>query len=127
MRMRPRGSAAALWLPPIALMVLIFVLSAMPSDDVDRGLAHLVLRKAAHFTEYALLTALWWRALRTRLTDSTAIVAALAISIGYAITDEIHQTFVDGRTGTPVDVLLDTAGAATGAATVARRRRKVAA
>lgn len=123
--MRERGRAAATWLPPIALMALIFALSAMPSDDLDRGLVRLILRKAAHFTEYALLTALWWRALRTRTTDSAALVTAIAIAVGYAITDEIHQTFVDGRTGSPVDVLIDTAGAATAAALVARRRRKV--
>lgn len=123
--MRERGRAAATWLPPIALMALIFALSGMPSDDLDRGLVRLILRKAAHFTEYALLTALWWRALRTRTTDSAALVTAIAIAVGYAITDEIHQTFVDGRTGSPVDVLIDTAGAATAAALVARRRRKV--
>ena len=123
--MRRRRSAAALWLPPIALMALIFALSATSSDDVDRGLLYLIARKAAHFTEYALLTALWWRALKTRTTDSAALVAAFAIAVGYAITDEIHQTFVEGRTGSPVDVLIDTAGAATAAALVARRRRKV--
>jgi len=127
MRMRHRGSAAALWLPPIALMALIFALSAMPTDDVDRGLAHLLLRKAAHFTEYALLAALWWRALRSRVTESTAMLAALAIAVGYAITDEIHQTFVDGRIGSPVDVLIDSAGAATGIALATRRGRRVAA
>lgn len=127
MRMRRRGSAAALWLPPIALMTLIFALSAMPSDDVDHGLAYLVVRKTAHFTEYALLAALWWRALRSRFTDPTAMRAALAIAIGYAITDEFHQTFVDGRNGSPVDVLIDAAGAATGVAIAARRRRRVAA
>ena len=122
--MGPRGKAAALWLPPIALMVLIFALSAMPSDDVDHGPVYLILRKAAHFTEYALLAALWWRALRTRMADSAALAAAFAIAVGYSITDEIHQTFVDGRTGSPVDVLIDTAGAATAVALAARRRRK---
>lgn len=121
-----RGGAAALWLPPIALMALIFALSAMPSDDVDRGLLYVIARKAAHFGEYALLTALWWRALRTRTTQSAALAAAVAIAVGYAITDEIHQTFVDGRTGSPVDVLIDTAGAATAAAVLAVRGRRKA-
>ena len=36
----------------------------------------------------------------------------MAISARYAATDEFHQTFVDGRTGTPVDVLIDSAGIA---------------
>ena len=126
MPVRQRGGAVALWLPPIALMAVIFGLSAMSSDDVDRGVLYVIGRKAAHFSEYALLTALWWRALRTRTTDSAAVVGAVAIAVGYAITDEIHQTFVDGRTGTPVDVLIDTAGAVTAAALIHRRRRVAA-
>ena len=35
-----------------------------------------------------------------------------AISLVYAVTDEFHQTFVDGRNGTPVDVLIDSIGIA---------------
>ena len=121
--MARRGGATALWLPPIALMALIFGLSAIPSGDEDHGVLYLIVRKGAHFSEYALLTALWWRALRTRVTESAALAAAVAIAVGYAVTDEIHQTFVEGRIGTPVDVLIDSAGAATAAALVARRRK----
>ena len=69
--------ALSIWLPPLALMGLIFVLSAMPSDDVDRGLAYFLGRKLAHFTEYALLTALWWRALRTGLATRAAVVLSV--------------------------------------------------
>ena len=124
--MARRGGAAALWLPPIALMALIFGLSSIPSGDEDHGVLYLLVRKGLHFTEYALLTALWWRALRSRMTESAALAAAVAIAVGYAITDEIHQTFVDGRIGTPVDVLIDGAGAATAAALLVRRRRVTA-
>ena len=108
--MREMGRAAGLWLPPLALMALIFALSSMPSDDPDRGLAHLLLRKTAHFTEYALLAALWWRALRTRVEARTALIAAFSIAAAYAVTDEIHQTFVETRVGSPVDVLIDSPG-----------------
>jgi VanZ family protein len=120
-----RGGSAALWLPPIALMALIFGLSAMPTDDVDHGVLYLIVRKAAHFGEYALLTALWWRALRSRTADPAALAGAVAIAVVYAITDEFHQTFVDGRTGSPVDVLIDAGGAATAALLISRYRRKV--
>lgn len=114
----------AVWLPPVALMGLIFVLSGIPSDDVDRGLAYFLGRKVAHFTEYALLTALWWRALRTRLAARAAVLLAVVISVAYAATDEAHQLSVDGRHGTPVDVLIDTAGAVTAATLIVRRRRR---
>ena len=36
--------------------------------------------------------------------------------LAYAVTDEIHQAFVPGRACAPMDVLIDSAGAATGAA-----------
>jgi VanZ family protein len=125
MPVRERARTAALWLAPIALMAVIFAMSAMTSDETDHGVVYLLLRKSAHFAEYALLTVLWWRALRTRTAESTALVAAFVIAVGYAITDEIHQTSVEGRIGSPLDVLIDSAGAATAATLAARRRRKV--
>ena len=123
--MRERARAAAPWLPPLALMALIFVLSAIPSDDVDRGWLLLVARKVAHFSEYALLTVLWWRALSTRMAESRAVLLAVVIAVAYSITDEYHQTFVDGRVGAATDVLIDAAGAVSAAALIllARRRR----
>lgn len=116
--------ATAPFLPALALMALIFAFSAMPSDDPDKGLLVLLARKATHFGEYFLLTGLWWWALSTRLGDERALLPALAIAIGYAITDEIHQTLVDGRVGTWRDVLIDSAGALTATWLIARRNRR---
>jgi len=113
---------AALWLPPLLLMALIFALSAMPGDDVDRGLLYFLGRKLVHFLEYALLLGLWWRALRTRVPLRTAVGVAFAISVAYAVSDELHQLTVEDRTGTPRDVAIDTAGAAAAAALILRRR-----
>jgi VanZ family protein len=115
-------SRPLIWLPPLALMGLIFYLSAQP--DLSSGLGNwdLVLRKCAHMTEYAVLTFLWWRALATTATSPrNALALAYAISVAYAMTDEFHQTFVTGRHGSPVDVLIDAVGAAIGAAFVLRR------
>jgi VanZ family protein len=117
---------AALLLPPLLAMGLIFLLSAQPSDPVDRAWWDVLLRKLAHFTEYAVLTALWWRALRG-FGARFPLALAIAISLGYAATDELHQTFVDGRRGTPVDVLIDSAGIATAATVIALRRLRAAA
>ncbi len=41
-------------------------------------------------------------------------VVAWALATIYASTDEIHQTFVPGRAGMPIDVLLDSAGVLVG-------------
>ena len=94
---------------------------------MDKGILEFVARKLAHFTEYALLTLLWWRALRGRGSASRVLAAAVAIAVAYAITDEYHQTFVEGRVGAVTDVLIDSAGALVAALLIARSRRPVAA
>lgn len=113
--MRNALRAAAPFAAPIALMALIFAFSAMPSDNEHHSTLMFVMRKLAHFSEYFALTALWWWALKGRIGGQRALLPAAAIAFGYAITDELHQTFVSGRTGTPRDVLIDAAGILTAA------------
>src|SRR3954469_3662679 len=111
------------WAPPIALMAVIFVLSAQADLNSGLGTIDLIGRKIIHASEYALLCFLWWRALRTVTAPRTAIVLALAIAVTYAGSDELHQRSVHGRHGTPVDVLIDAAGATVAAALIHRKRR----
>ena len=91
--------------PPLVLMAIIFFLSAQPDLNSGLGTWDIVLRKLAHMVEYGLLWFLWWRALGYRHRT-----AAIAIAIGYAISDEFHQGFVDGRHGSPRDVAIDAIG-----------------
>jgi VanZ family protein len=100
-----------LWLPPIAVMGLIFFLSAQPDLSSGLGSWDLVLRKLAHATVFGVLCLLWCRALRTTAPDARAFTAAWLLTLAYAVSDEWHQTFVTGRHGAPVDVLIDAAGA----------------
>jgi VanZ like protein len=109
--------------PPLLVMATIFFLSAQTSSG-EHTFFDLLLRKLGHITEYAVLTLCWWRAVRglgLARDNRTAIVLAVSISLTYAVTDEFHQTFVQGRHGTPVDVLIDAIGM-TLAALYARRR-----
>jgi VanZ family protein len=115
-----------LWLPPLLLMGVIFFFSAQPSLDSGLGVIDLIGRKLLHFAEYALLCFLWWRLLRTQLPERRAALAAFLIASLYAATDELHQSFVDGRNGTPVDWAIDSAGAALVALRVGARRRAAA-
>ena len=98
------------FLPPIALMGVIFVLSAQPDLSTGLGFWDLLLRKLAHLSVYALLTLLWWRALAPVTRNPLAWAALIAFL--YAISDEFHQTSVAGRHGSPVDVAIDSAGIA---------------
>ena len=101
-----------LWLPPLLLMGVIFFLSAQPSLDSGLGVIDQVGRKLIHFAEYALLCFLWWRALVTVTSPGRAALFAFLLASGYAATDEYHQTFVEGRHGSPIDWAIDSAGAA---------------
>jgi VanZ family protein len=109
------------WIPVVLWAAVIFTLSSVPDLGTGLGTWDTVLRKIAHTAEYALLGALVFRATR-RPTAALLIASALAflITSAYAGTDEIHQTFVAGRHGSPVDWLIDTAGAAIGIAIAAR-------
>src|ERR687888_2190157 len=109
------------WAPPVALMGVIFVLSAQPDLSTGLGVWDYILRKLVHISEYAVLCLLWWRALREVGPERRALTVAVLISFAYACTDEFHQTFVHGRHGTPVDVGIDSIGLAAAALLVLRR------
>lgn len=128
------------WLPVFVWMGLIFTASAdgqsaqrssriiepvlrwlfpqMPDETI--GLIVFLVRKCAHVTEYAVLALLVWRAWRQPIRDDPRpwqwreAWFALIWVLLYATTDEVHQSFVPSRQGSPWDVLLDTAGAAMG-------------
>jgi VanZ family protein len=107
-------AAVRLWGPVVAWAVLIFVLSSIPGLGTGLGTWDVVLRKIAHATEYAILAALLVRALRRPGW-------AVALAIAYSISDEVHQSFVSGRHGSPVDVGIDAVGVMVGALLAARR------
>ena len=76
---------------------------------------HFLARKAAHVTEYAILTGLLFRALRGSMVGFWRRAAiALIPALIFAPTDEFHQSFVPSRTASPIDVLIDYSGAILG-------------
>ena len=105
----PTSAALRLWAPVVVWAAVIFAFSSISDLGTGLGTWDLVLRKLAHGAEFAVLGALLLRALGEELP-------ALAAGIGYAVTDELHQHFVSGRVGAPLDVLIDSAGVALGIA-----------
>ena len=102
------------WGPVVAWAALIFVLSSIPDLGTGLGGWDLALRKLAHTTEFAILGALLVRAL-----DRPGW--AVALGVAYAVSDELHQSFVPGREGSPVDVAFDLVGVVIGVVLAARR------
>lgn len=102
----PRGSRLLVplirWLAP-----------GLPAEEVEEIV--FLLRKVAHFVEFAVLSVLLWRALAGRDAGEwrwkTAGLALLWTAV-YAASDEFHQMFVPTRLASVKDVLIDTAGGA---------------
>jgi VanZ family protein len=103
----PASRALSLWLPVVVRAAVIFAFSSIPSLSTGLGTWDTILRKAAHMAEYAILGALLLRALGRELP-------ALFLGLAYAVTDEIHQHFVEGRHASPIDVAIDGVGVAIG-------------
>ena len=93
--------------PPLAVMALIFALSAQPDLNSGLGVWDTILRKLGHMTIYAVL----WLAL-ARAFDWRRPLLAAAIALAYACSDEWHQSCVEGRHGAPIDVAIDACGIA---------------
>jgi len=99
------------WLLVFLWCGVIYYLSSVPSlrsdfsDNTD-----LVLRKFAHITEFAILTALFFRAAFQSFDKKRALLYAVLFAVTFAVTDEYHQTFVLGRSGNLRDVFIDSLG-----------------
>ncbi|HEY0005300.1 MAG TPA: VanZ family protein [Pyrinomonadaceae bacterium] len=80
------------------------------------ALVHLLVRKAAHFTEYAVLALLAARAFMgssQELLRRRWFFVSLLLVIVYALSDEFHQSFVPSRTASVYDSLIDMIGGLT--------------
>ena len=121
----------------VATMIIIFLFSAQVAEDsrnISNEVGNMVeyllsvfkwlfsdglilwikthIRKIAHFTAYTLLGGfLLATFLNIKIKKiSTKILFSASTGLFYSITDEIHQLFVEGRSGQISDVILDFAG-----------------
>ena len=81
-----------------------------------------IVRKVAHFSIYMILAIFTYMFIEELNIKSKSekerlrknILYTCIFCIIYAIFDEIHQIYVPGRTGKPIDVIIDTLGACMG-------------
>jgi VanZ family protein len=92
-------------------MAAIFWASAQTYDGHEMAWWEITGRTLGHFAGYALLAAAWAWALPGRLPRR--LLLAAGISFLYAVSDEYHQSFVEGRTASADDVAIDSLGIAT--------------
>ncbi len=106
------------YLPAFLWMALIFYLSSISGlkTGVESIAIEILIRKIAHLFVYFILTLLIWRVLKRRwkISFNKKIFICLFLVLLYAISDEVHQYFVDNRAGRVVDVLIDGLGSIIG-------------
>lgn len=82
---------------------------------------HLIVRKLAHFSEYAILGVLAARAFRA--SPRWFLISAVLVVV-YALLDEYHQSFVPSRTASVFDSFIDMAGGMSALIFISRKRTK---
>jgi VanZ family protein len=98
------------WGPVILWMVVIFTFSSIPNLKTDLREDY-ILRKIAHVLEFAILTFLLIQGLKQeKLNYKKVVLYSLIFALFYALTDEYHQTFVEGRQGSFRDAGIDSIG-----------------
>ena len=92
-------------------MGAIYLLSDQPKTGIPSfGVWDALVKKGAHFLAYAVLSVLAWRLFRE---GQRPYLWAFLLTVLYAISDEYHQSYIPGRNGTLIDVLIDSLGGVT--------------
>lgn len=102
------------WFPSIIFMALIFYLSSRQKVSISNQYwLNFVFFKTLHMIGYAFFQLLNFRAtfsIKRYQSSRKILFLSVIISFLYAVSDEIHQTFVPTRSGTIRDVFIDTIG-----------------
>jgi len=102
---------ARYWLPVVAYVALIFVLSAQPGLNPPVRFQN--SDKLLHLLEYGVLGLLFARALRASMPARSWLftsLLALGVGLGIGACDEYFQSFIPGRDSTVFDWLADGTG-----------------
>ena len=101
----------------ILVCICIFLFSNQPGVESTKLASNLFVRKLGHFSEYAILGFFAFayfsnifRIGKEKIQFKTTFFTSFLFCFSYAISDEFHQTFVIGRDGNFMDVLIDSGG-----------------
>ena len=121
------------WWPSALLMLAIFLASSRPADQIpDFGVWDRAIKKTGHMVGFGLLALAYQHGIastrpirgtelarrtrasgKPRLQSTRTALLAWMLAVAYAVTDELHQSYVPGRAASALDVFLfDSLGAA---------------
>lgn len=100
------------WIPSILYALVIFFLSSRQRISITHQfIFDFAIFKSIHMIEYAIFFLINYRAFFNTLNNkSYARLGAFFITIIYALSDELHQTFIPTREGKLRDIGFDTIG-----------------
>lgn len=109
------GSASSDLSSGILAMLLNFIDQVAPNLELNVESFHTFVRKNAHFMAYLFLSLLSLNAWKSSgYRGWRQLFLGFGMCVLFAATDEIHQLFIEGRSGEVRDVLIDSTGAAVG-------------
>jgi len=121
------GSTSALSASHTSVLLRVFLWIFPQASEATLATIHFLLRKAGHFTEYAILALLAARALRTsyrKLLRQRWFWLSFLLVVVYALGDEFHQSFVPSRTASIYDSMIDMLGGLTALALLTIRKHR---
>jgi VanZ family protein len=103
-RMQKLVSFLKAWGPALVIMTIIFISSSRPESLLpDFHWADKLVYKTGHILGYGLLALSYWKGLEMRPGRQAV---ALTLAVAYGFTDELHQSFVPGRTASWMDLFV---------------------
>jgi VanZ family protein len=106
----------------IAYCTLIFLLSHQSTLPMPLAFPH--QDKLSHLLAYAVMAVLVWRTFSHHLSAyQTLAFVTVAFCSFYGVTDEYHQSFIEGRNSDIADWFADTLGAVIAAAVMGYQYR----
>lgn len=96
-------------LPVVLLMAVMFGLSSMNNIQTHTAVPDNTLKNIAHASEYLILTLITHRFFK-KTQARTSVIATIIVVALFAVSDEIHQSFVPTRTSSIGDLLMDYTG-----------------
>lgn len=95
--------------------MIVHTVSTSLHVNMSQVVMTFIVRKSAHITAYFILGILMFNVIKDfKLNAKHAVLVSVALSFLYAVTDEFHQLFVQGRSCELRDVMIDTVASVVG-------------
>jgi VanZ like protein len=111
---RPHAFFWRYTVPLLCYLSLIVFLSHQEASSLPSGLPHDKILHTVEYIPVGVLLLRWWVVRRGAAFSWPAVAVVVVSGIVFAVSDELHQSFVPGRQCDLFDVVADTGGVTAG-------------